>query len=274
MARFAFESDKLYSFYYARSLNHTAIQQRRKKKRPKFKSKPRSQPTAKSRSAPRSESPQTILRPAPSTPVPTIVAPPAPTAPIAAEPELTIDVTGERRIDLPKSSPIYTMDSQQIDRQGAKNVADALKNLPSFAINDVGYGADIHTGTYYRGASVNQFIISLNGRPINTNVNTYHGATDLNSIPAEAIERSELSSGASNIIYGSESFGGVVNIITKAYKSTPETNVSAELGSYGRQDYRASYIGGDRKLNYRIGVENIGSIIIIVSLLVPQTATL
>ncbi len=171
------------------------------------------------------------------------------------EPELTIDLTGERRLNLPKSAPTYTIDRQQIDRQGAKNVADALKNLPGFAINDVGYGADIHTGTYYRGASTNQFIILLNGRPIGTNINTYHGATDLNSIPVDAIDRIELSSGASNIIYGSEAFGGVVNIVTKTYKGKPETNVSAELGSYGRQNYRASYTGGDRQVNYRIGVE-------------------
>jgi outer membrane receptor protein involved in Fe transport len=140
---------------------------------------------------------------------------PTPTAPTPAEPGLTVDVIGERRLDLPKSAPVYTIDRQQIDRQGAKNVADALKNLPGFAINDVGYGADIHTGTYYRGASTNQFIILLNGRPIGTNINTYHGATDLNSIPVDAIDRIELSSGASNIIYGSEAFGGVVNIITK-----------------------------------------------------------
>jgi vitamin B12 transporter len=160
-------------------------------------------------------------------------------APVAEEPELEINVTGKRSLDSPKSTPIYTIDRQQIDRQGAKNVADAIKNLPGFAINDVGYGADIHTGTYYRGASNNQFIILLNGRPIGTNINTYHGATDLNSIPVDAIDRIELSSGASNIIYGSEAFGGVVNIITKAYDGTPQANVSAEVGAYGRQDYRA-----------------------------------
>ncbi|MFM2303256.1 MAG: hypothetical protein RLZZ135_665, partial [Cyanobacteriota bacterium] len=226
----------------------------RKKKRPKFKAKQEYQPTAKT----------TPVKPQPQyTQISTPPAPPPPQTPSAQtatpvptiEPELTVDVTGERKLDLPKSAPIYTIDRQQIDRQGAKNVADALKNLPGFAINDVGYGADIHTGTYYRGASTNQFIILLNGRPIGTNINTYHGATDLNSIPVDAIDRIELSSGASNIIYGSEAFGGVVNIITKAYKGKPETNVSAELGSYGRQDYRASYLGGDRQVNYRIGVE-------------------
>jgi vitamin B12 transporter len=172
-----------------------------------------------------------------------------------AEPDLEINITGNRRLNLPKSTPIYTIESQQIDRQGSKNVADVLKNLPGFAINDVGYGADIHTGTYYRGASINQMIILLNGRSIGNNINTYHGATDLNSIPVGEIDRIELSSGASNIIYGSEAFGGVVNIITKGYNGNPQTNISAELGSYGRQDYRASYTGGDRKLNYRIGIE-------------------
>jgi vitamin B12 transporter len=171
------------------------------------------------------------------------------------EPELSIDLTGERRKDLPKSTPTYTIDSQQIQRQGSKSVAEVLKNLPGFAINDTGFGADIHTGTYYRGASINQSIILLNGRSIGSNVNTYHGATDLNSIPVDAIERIELSSGAGNVIYGSEGFGGVVNIITKAYTGTPQTNLSAEFGSLGRSNYRASYAGGDRKLNYRVGIE-------------------
>lgn len=173
----------------------------------------------------------------------------------APEPELSIDLTGERRKDLPKSTPTYTIDSQQIQRQESKSVAEVLKNLPGFAINDTGFGADIHTGTYYRGASINQSIILLNGRPIGSNVNTYHGATDLNSIPVDAIERIELSSGAGNVIYGSEAFGGVVNIITKAYTGTPQTNLSAEFGSLGRSNYRASYAGGDQKLNYRVGIE-------------------
>jgi vitamin B12 transporter len=186
---------------------------------------------------------------------PTVPNSTSPVSPSSAEPELTIDVVGERRLDLPKSSPIYTIDQVQIQKQGSKNVADVLNNLPGFAINNSGYGADIHTGTYYRGASINQFTILLNGRSIGNNINTYHGATDLNSIPVDAIDRIELSSGAGNILYGSETFGGVVNIITKTYNGTPQTNISAELGSYGSQNYRASYTGGDRKLNYRIGVE-------------------
>jgi vitamin B12 transporter len=248
--------------------NHTSLIAAKKKKkknnRPKIKIQRKSQPTTQITPAPTqpeviqtSAPPPAVPTPTPVTPPPSVtpIAPPPVTAAPATEPELTVDVSGERKLDLPKSSPIYTIDRQEIDRKGAKNVADALKNLPGFAINNAGYGADFHTGTYYRGASTSQFIILLNGRPIGTNINIYHGTTDLNSIPVDSIERIELSSGASNIIYGSESFGGVVNIISKTYQGTPETNVSAEVGSYGRQDYRASYTGGDRQLNYRIGAE-------------------
>ena len=145
----------------------------RKKNRPKVSRK--SPPIAKTTPAPTQPEYTRIPTP-PALPAPTVTPRSEP------EPELTVDVTGERKIDLPTSAPVYTIDRQQIDRQGAKNVADVLKNLPRFAINDVGYGADIHTGTYDRGASTNQFIILLNGRPIGTNVNTYHGAVKMSDL--------------------------------------------------------------------------------------------
>jgi outer membrane cobalamin receptor len=169
--------------------------------------------------------------------------------------DLTIEVVGERTLELPKSAPTYRVDQADIQRQGSKNVADVLRSLPGFAVNDAGFGADIHTGTYYRGVSSNQFIILLNGRPIGTNINTYHGNTDLNSIPADSIEQVELFSGASSILYGSEAFGGVVNITTKTYQGKPETNLAVEFGSLGRSNYRGSYTGGNDKLNYRFGIE-------------------
>lgn len=175
--------------------------------------------------------------------------------PIPEKSDLTIEVTGERSLELPKSAPTYRVNQAEIQRQGSKNVADVLRSLPGFAVNDAGFGADIHTGTYYRGVSSNQFIILLNGRPIGTNINTYHGNTDLNSIPADSIEQVELFSGASSILYGSEAFGGVVNITTKTYQGKPETNLAVEFGSVGRSNYRGSYAGGNDKLNYRFGIE-------------------
>lgn len=169
--------------------------------------------------------------------------------------DIEVEVTGERDPLSQTSSPEYVIDREEIQKQGSNSLAETLRGLPGFAINDAGFGADIHTGTYYRGNSINQSVFLLNGRSINTNINTYHGATDLNSIPVESIEKVELSSGTSSTLYGSEAFGGVVNIITKQGSEIPQANGLAEFGSYDQQNYRAGFGGTAGNLRYNVGYE-------------------
>jgi vitamin B12 transporter len=171
------------------------------------------------------------------------------------EEEIEIVITGEQDIIPQTSAPEYRITEQEIQKQGADSAAEVLRGLPGFAINDVGFGADIHTGTYYRGASINQSVFLINGRPIGTNINTYHGATDLNSIPVGAIERVELSSGTSSTLYGSEAFGGVVNIVTKQGQEVPRLNLGVQYGSYEQLNYRASYGGSTGSLRFNFGYE-------------------
>ncbi|MUG97926.1 TonB-dependent receptor [Scytonema sp. UIC 10036] len=170
------------------------------------------------------------------------------------EADIIIDVTGKDD-SLPQSTPTYVIPKEEIQKQGATSVADVLKKLPGFAINDAGYGADIHTGTYYRGASINQSVFLINGRPINNNVNTYHGTTDLNSIPVESIERVELYSGAASTLYGSSAFGGVVNIITKQGDIVPRLNAAAEFGSLNLNNQQFSYAASINSLRYNFSFE-------------------
>ncbi|AUT00371.1 TonB-dependent receptor [Nostoc sp. CENA543] len=172
------------------------------------------------------------------------------------ESDINLEVVGEQN-SLPQSTPTYIIEKEEIEKQGATSVADVLKRMPGFAINDVGHGADIHTGTYYRGHSINQSVFLINGRPINNDVNTYHGATDLNSIPVESIERIELSSGASTALYGSSAFGGVVNIITKQGSVTPKFNASAEFGSLSLNNQQTSFSGGFDNVRYNLSFERL-----------------
>ncbi|HIK08337.1 MAG TPA: TonB-dependent receptor [Trichormus sp. M33_DOE_039] len=176
--------------------------------------------------------------------------------PVEEETDIDLEVIGEQN-SLPQSTPTYIIEKEEIQKQGATSVADVLKRMPGFAINDVGHGADIHTGTYYRGHSINQSVFLINGRPINNDVNTYHGATDLNSIPVEAIERIELSSGASTALYGSSAFGGVVNIITKKGSITPKFNASAEFGSLNLNNQQTSFSGGVDNFRYNLSFERL-----------------
>lgn len=170
------------------------------------------------------------------------------------EPDISIEAIGEPD-NLPQSTPTYVIQKEEIQKQGATSLADILKRMPGFAINDVGHGADTHTGTYYRGASINQSVFLINGRPINNNVNTYHGGTDLNSIPVEAIERVELYSGTASALYGSSAFGGVVNIITKEGYGKPKLNASAEFGSLSLNNQQVSYGGSSNNVKYNFSFE-------------------
>ena len=168
--------------------------------------------------------------------------------------DISIETIGEKDV-LPESTPTYVIEKEEIQKQCATSVADVLKKMPGFAINNVGSGADIHTGTYYRGASIEQSVFLINGRAINTNINTYHGGTDLNSIPIEAIERVELYSGTAASLYGSSAFGGVVNIITKEGYGKPKLNASAEFGSLNLNNQQVSYGGSANKVKYNFSFE-------------------
>jgi vitamin B12 transporter len=172
----------------------------------------------------------------------------------ADEADISIEAIGEKDA-LPESTPTYVIEKEEIQKQGATSVADVLKRMPGFTINNVGHGADIHTGTYYRGASINQSVFLINGRPFNNDISTYHGATDLNSIPVEAIERVELYSGAASSLYGSSAFGGIVNIITKEGFRKPKLTGSAEFGSLSLNNQQISYAGSTNKVNYNFSFE-------------------
>ncbi|KAM3099161.1 TonB-dependent receptor plug domain-containing protein [Phormidesmis sp. 146-35] len=167
-------------------------------------------------------------------------------------PEEELVVEEKRRTG---STPVYVIPAAEIEKQGADSLAEVLRGLPGFAINDAGFGADIHTGTSYRGASINQSIFMINGRPIGSNINTYHGATDLNAIPVGAIDRIELSSGTSATLYGSEAIGGVVNIVTKEGSRQSKFAGASQFGSFDESIYKGQFGGSVGELRYNFGYD-------------------
>jgi vitamin B12 transporter len=171
------------------------------------------------------------------------------------EPEEEITVTGKSQKINSSTTPTYIVPKSEIEQLNPSTAAELLRNLPGFAINDYGFGADIHTGTFLRGFSINQSTFQINGRSFGSNVSTYHGGTDLNSIPVDAIERVELTSGTSATLYGSEAFGGTINLVTKKEPQPLKATAGIELGSYGYQRYRLGYGGTVDGVNFRLGYE-------------------
>ena len=144
----------------------------------------------------------------------------------AQEPEEVDDivVTGSRiaRDVTDASTPIAIIDSDEIKLSGATSIDKVLNDQPQFVAATNG-GATANTvpagsaaGAAYvnlRGFGPTRSLTLVNGRRFA--IFGPEQVTDLNTIPTALIERTEVVTGGSSAVYGSDAITGVVNFIMK-----------------------------------------------------------
>jgi iron complex outermembrane receptor protein len=134
-----------------------------------------------------------------------------------------VTVTGSRipKKDYSSNSPIATITSQQIKDSGAVTVEQLLNTLPE-VVPTAGRGSDNQSSfggaggnstVDLRGAGPNRVLVLMNGHRIAPN--DVAGSQDLNTIPAQLVERVEVVTGGASSVYGSDAISGVVNFIMK-----------------------------------------------------------
>jgi iron complex outermembrane recepter protein len=173
-----------------------------------------------------------------------------------------IFVTGSRIATSPlnQRAPVVELDSIDLQRSGLTNLGATLQELPStgsaintkFNVpgnsgfpqdgNGIGAGA-IEVALHNLGAKRTLVLVdgkrwiagaSASGVPI---------AVDLNSLPANMIERIEVLQDGASAIYGSDAIGGVVNIITK--REFEGMEIAVQSGGYASEgDGQASQVSG------------------------------
>ena len=123
--------------------------------------------------------------------------------------------------------PIVVIGKLQIEQTSVVEVADYLKNLPSFSgagntndssTNGGGGGRNIDL----RGLGSQYTLVLINGRRL-----SYSGTgnvVDVNQIPESAVDHIEVLTNGASAVYGSEAIGGVVNVITKKGYNGAEVN--------------------------------------------------
>jgi outer membrane receptor protein involved in Fe transport len=137
----------------------------------------------------------------------------------------TVTVTGSLipRAQIETASPVITITAQDIQRQGFRNVYDALHSLP------------VATGQIQDNQSTNSFtpgantisllgldpsftLVLMNGRPLADYPFLYNSSSnfvDLNTIPTFLIDHIDILTGNQSAIYGSAAIAGVVNVVLK-----------------------------------------------------------
>ena len=173
-----------------------------------------------------------------------IVPMPAHAQDAAPGPIARVTITGSniRRSESETASSVLTVNRADIERSGRNTVAELLQTLavdnagsvPASFGNGFAAGA---AGVSLRGLGVASTLVLLNGRrvaPYGLADDGQKQFTDLNIIPADAVDRIEVLLDGASAIYGSDAVAGVVNVILRReYKGT---TIRAQQGLTGDSD--------------------------------------
>ncbi len=156
-------------------------------------------------------------------------------------PDVVMAVTGERQ-PVPVSESIASVSiitAADINKSGASNVAELMQKMPGVLINPNGTMGSLSI-PIVRGSSGSHVLILIDGKRIST-PSQFSGA-DLAKIPVDQIDRVEIIRGPVSALYGSDSIGGVINIITKQRSgSGGELNMS--MGNNAHMERSVSAYG-------------------------------
>lgn len=152
--------------------------------------------------------------------------------------ELVITGSYLKRTEAETASPIQTITRRDIEQLGSNTLRQILNSVTAFdtgTLSDNGSRSSFAsgaTGAGMRGLGKQAALVLLNGRRV-SNYALTDGAKEtfvnLDTFPADAIERIEILKDGASALYGSEAMAGVINIITKQ-------NFKGATGSVSYQD--------------------------------------
>ncbi len=142
------------------------------------------------------------------------------------------------------ATTVTEVSTEDIIKRGAQTAADALEMIPGVDVQQGGKNAWV----FLRGFDQEDIKVLIDGVPAYQN---YDKVVDLSLIPVDSISKITVTKGASSVLYGANTFGGVINIITKKGSKEPEGELTVSIGD--KNDTRNAifnYGGSAGKFNY------------------------
>lgn len=164
-----------------------------------------------------------------------------PTIALAGEP-LEILISGSRTAEPGLAIPAgyHVIDRKQIERSGARRIADVLRNQAFVQVTDgVGGGGSATIDMRGFGATANSNVaVLIDGRKINSSTDA--STLYLNSIDLNNVERIEIIEGSAGTLYGNQAVGGLINIITRK-PGARQISLYSGLGSENTRELGMGY---------------------------------
>ncbi|MDR3175010.1 MAG: TonB-dependent receptor [Desulfovibrio sp.] len=139
-----------------------------------------------------------------------------------------INVTADKHITEVQKTPmaITVITAQELEDAGIQSIQDVLRRVPNLSVHPTFGG---NTNMSFRGVSttagnaINPLVIYVDGVPVDTVLNLDANLMD--------IERIEILRGAQGVIYGKNSLGGIINIISKKPGNTVTGKLQVGFGT-------------------------------------------
>jgi len=178
--------------------------------------------------------------------------------------EITLEpvVVTATRIEIPLSlvgKATSLISEQEIEQPNVTTLAEALQAVPGLLVSQQG-GPGTLVSFKIRGLDSEYTQILIDGLPVRNPSDPQGSAVEfMDDILVEIIERIELVRGSSSTLYGSDSVGGTINIITKKGMETPELFASFEGGSLATFQEAAGARGKAGAVNYALTGKRVDS---------------
>lgn len=162
-------------------------------------------------------------------------------------------VTASRTEQEVKETPsaVEVITHEELERTGANTLTEALKMATNLNIMQSAMGNNVSL----RGMNNNQTLILVNGRRVRTeDTNDSANKYELNRVNMSDVDHIEIVRGTVSSLYGSDSMGGVINIITKK-SAVPEVTVGNDWTSHEKDGYFHVGSGQQGKWSFDIGAK-------------------
>lgn len=147
-----------------------------------------------------------------------------------------IEVTARKRTESLFESPtaITSIGANLIDKANMSNLEDIGKYVPNLNITSYGVGNSAHASVFIRGIGLQDHVITTDPGVGVYLDGVYLGRQMGSNLSLPNVERVEVLRGPQGTLYGRNTLGGAVNVITKQPGDEGILTTTAKVGSRGR----------------------------------------